>query len=579
MQQITLDNFRVFGSEAAFDLAPVTVLTGKNNSGKSSLIKAFLVLADYLEQDDHTVLRLDGRRAGKHKISTYQTLQNWHGESSNTVKISYTHSNCKFEYYFDKDIDATRASLVDFRATLLNEAETLTVKRQARGKLLVATVESIEEEPLTDYGASEGNGGPTYLVTVSQNFIDVLTASGLRREPTLQKENLQSQKQEAQQSLAEVEAQLATLEKQKLQPLGQKLQYQLLITERQGLQRKIDQIQSALVTPKAKSGVIFRQEVTVNERNMGGHTISALITQALYAYEDKAKTGAEVTGIFHSDVSGRHTMFRFQQALQRLMRFATFHVGANRTYQAPLIFNQHQGSELASIVAPFLSSGFIKRGRAEAFLKYWLPRFDIGEAVKVEPVEGVAFKVLVQQGKLWINLVDLGYGAGQILTVLLQIASIIQQREARQFVDRVAVTGPVIVLIEEPESNLHPELQSRLALLFVEPEPYLGPRQVPEGPRRPRLGQPFALQFVVETHSEYLIRKLQNLVADRNQLANELLIYYLDRTGNKRINILTDGKLSEEFGSGFFDKADEEAMELYRKQKRAAREKAQIVAS
>ena len=74
MQRITLDNFRVFGTEASFDLAPVTVLTGKNNSGKSSLIKAFLVLADYLEQDDQTVLRLDGRRAVKHKIRSEEVV-------------------------------------------------------------------------------------------------------------------------------------------------------------------------------------------------------------------------------------------------------------------------------------------------------------------------------------------------------------------------------------------------------------------------------------------------------------------------------------------------------------------------
>ena len=68
MQQIALENFRVFGSPASFDLAPLTVLTGRNNSGKSSLIKAFLVLADYLDQDDHTILRLDGPRAGRHRL-------------------------------------------------------------------------------------------------------------------------------------------------------------------------------------------------------------------------------------------------------------------------------------------------------------------------------------------------------------------------------------------------------------------------------------------------------------------------------------------------------------------------------
>lgn len=80
MQRIELDNFRVFGAPASFDLAPVTVLTGKNNSGKSSLIKAFLVLADYLTQV------AEYRQSRKMRWSS-ETGENWvlnsqlHGKS------------------------------------------------------------------------------------------------------------------------------------------------------------------------------------------------------------------------------------------------------------------------------------------------------------------------------------------------------------------------------------------------------------------------------------------------------------------------------------------------------------------
>lgn len=37
-----LENFRVFKDYTWFDFAPITILTGPNSSGKSSLIKALL---------------------------------------------------------------------------------------------------------------------------------------------------------------------------------------------------------------------------------------------------------------------------------------------------------------------------------------------------------------------------------------------------------------------------------------------------------------------------------------------------------------------------------------------------------
>ena len=42
----TLKNFRSFGEDGAdFELAPITVLTGCNSAGKSSLVKALMLLS------------------------------------------------------------------------------------------------------------------------------------------------------------------------------------------------------------------------------------------------------------------------------------------------------------------------------------------------------------------------------------------------------------------------------------------------------------------------------------------------------------------------------------------------------
>jgi predicted ATPase len=113
---------------------------------------------------------------------------------------------------------------------------------------------------------------------------------------------------------------------------------------------------------------------------------------------------------------------------------------------------------------------------------------------------------------------------------------------------------PKIILIEEPEANLHPNLQAKLADLFVEIINKFNK---------------FNVQLIVETHSEYLIRRMQYLIANTTQNAKtdlpkispeQVNIYYFNdpRKCKKEdhiyeIEFLNDGGLSRDFGEGFFD--------------------------
>lgn len=78
----------------------------------------------------------------------------------------------------------------------------------------------------------------------------------------------------------------------------------------------------------------------------------------------------------------------------------------------------------------------------------------------------------------------------------------------------------------------------------------------------------FGQHFIIETHSEYLIRRLQLLVAgieteqklDKNDVSISY-IYIKDEAEKenqpivKNIAICEDGYLDDTFGSGFFDEA------------------------
>lgn len=101
-----------------------------------------------------------------------------------------------------------------------------------------------------------------------------------------------------------------------------------------------------------------------------------------------------------------------------------------------------------------------------------------------------------------------------------------------------------VLYIEEPETNLHPNFQSKLADLFAS------------------IVVKEEKQLIIETHSEYFIRKLQYLVASKQIESNKIIINYFnspdirEKEGIvKEISILNDGSLSQDFGPGFFDEA------------------------
>jgi len=71
LKRIELTNFRIFKEPTAFEFAPITILVGANNSGKSTLIKAIQLL--YESTDDNFMSLLNkGTDTGYHQINDLQ---------------------------------------------------------------------------------------------------------------------------------------------------------------------------------------------------------------------------------------------------------------------------------------------------------------------------------------------------------------------------------------------------------------------------------------------------------------------------------------------------------------------------
>lgn len=190
------------------------------------------------------------------------------------------------------------------------------------------------------------------------------------------------------------------------------------------------------------------------------------------------------------------------------------------------------------------------------FVNKWLKEFGIGDKLVIEGTEeGYGVKIYVDNKGEKRLLADEGYGITQLASLLLQI-DILKNKYRHEFFDGCKESVeylPSFISIEEPEVHLHPKYQSMLADLFVEAY------------------QEYNIHFLIETHSEYMIRKLQVLVADKECTLQpeDVSLNYVEKeengaSFNRQIIIRENGDLSEPFGAGFFDEADNLAIQLFR---------------
>ena len=184
-----------------------------------------------------------------------------------------------------------------------------------------------------------------------------------------------------------------------------------------------------------------------------------------------------------------------------------------------------------------------KDSRDYNFVVKHLRNLEIADDIEVVKYDNFAYSINLIINKRKINISELGYGFSQIVKMLIDLFSLLQRSVRYEYGNYVS--EPFLMIIEEPEGNLHPGLQSKLANLFVD------------------IVSQYPVQLVIETHSEYLIRKLQYLIAKKTLKSENVIIHYFNSEKDKKsegeickeIRINEDGVLTESFGSGFFDEA------------------------
>lgn len=221
-------------------------------------------------------------------------------------------------------------------------------------------------------------------------------------------------------------------------------------------------------------------------------------------------------------------VFNVFKTIESLSRIA--YIPANRGSQQRVFHKGSYGYNLSNE-----HNRILKRISKEAlessqkFIKDVQNILQIEGDIKVESFENAVSAIyIIKSENEKQNLADYGFGYSQLIPIILKLSNI----------------SAKFLIIEEPEANLHPGLQSKLADIFLS-----------------AIKNYKNLHLVIETHSEYIVRKLQNLVALNELNPNECIIHYFNSDDNVSINepkvkpieINNRGILTDNFGPGFYD--------------------------
>ena len=134
---------------------------------------------------------------------------------------------------------------------------------------------------------------------------------------------------------------------------------------------------------------------------------------------------------------------------------------------------------------------------------HWLKRMDLADVLSVRSLGGSArYELLIGQYGEAVNIKDVGVGVSQVIPVI--VAALFAKQGH-------------IVIIEEPESHLHPLAQGVLAELLAQ------------------VSHERKVQFIVETHSEHLFRRMQTLMAKEQIKPADTALYFVEREGKEAL--------------------------------------------
>lgn len=580
IKKIGVENFRVFKEFTEFEIKPITLLVGPNNAGKSSFTKLLLLLKNGVSKLNF--------EEGQHNLDSFDKVLNWETDNK-FLKIRYDN---QLEFLddsffidvvympFGSEIEIVAINIANKESSLLSFTLTSDLENKNTIYLLNFNIDlmmnllyhdkranflnindnrtlhlpeedgSFYENVIYEGDLSVENYEEIYTSIMGYGFDDYGLSSNSAIGKIVLKHEIRKLEKDFLLYDIFINGIKATQYHREEIIKMQRLQFSKV--DRNATDILINELKDCLINANEQIKLKLRDyfSKSLNEENI---EIKETKLGRLFLTEKLFESVNDNSFFKDKKINYQKTFFQqFGNFMKGLAEdFNTIeYISANRGSQKRILTNKSE-NDIDKIVLDF----FNKSDKNIIYLEKIFTILEIPGKLTVERFENVISVVYLTINDKKVALSDLGFGYSQLIPIILKIATLTASinktdgifnpgEHQNNLYNFREYDESKILIIEEPEANLHPSLQSKLADMLVATIEYY----------------PY-INFIIETHSEYLIRKLQFLTACKKVGTDKSIIYYFNADKYvtatepkvKPIEIRANGNLSDTFGPGFYD--------------------------
>ena len=559
-------NFRRFKEFPLLEFGNITYMVGRNNSGKSTMVKALLLITDYLQNQLGDTFSFDNNVLEDANIVTFGRAKcNLIDEPE--IVFSYKLNNYDITINISGDDLSTKASVDKIVIKDPSNAYEFTINyTEGTAKVTKKSEKKIKR------------GYEYELYDMTHDEYIGLQLDELK----IKYRNIQSRNRASKEAL-ELMDQINKLEKQKkdLEKTRQQkrkpedfdsyysLEYPMYLElseepSDEEIELSTSEERNEMLDVyeendrKGKEALSYMKDVDKDISRSDKNNLKEIINFFLYnnkiafgklkkqreeTPEDEVINEAfsEILELENTKESLMSWIYNFTDALNKE---AIKYLGANPSKQSALFPLRAKENALAQAIHQFYQLDIIKGEKEHDFVKYWMNEFEVGQNFEIKFYAGEAYEFYVlDKNGVKNHLSDKGMGTLQAMVLILNVASLIRINKK----EKKAVT----LLVEEPELNLHPALQSKLTDFFH------------------LVNKEYGINFIIETHSEYMIRKTQLIAIEQDYINNQdinpnpfKVVYFHKEDGPYEMEFKEQGKFNKDFGPGFYNEASDISIEI-----------------
>lgn len=532
MRTIGFKNFRRFIDFPPIEYNGITYLVGRNNSGKSTFVKSLLLIQDFFKSGNVKTLAFGQKVLEDANIVTYGRAKNKKAKE-NLIEFYYQLDNYEVVIRLSGDNDSTFANVHLIQVT----DKVASIQFDFEPQINSVTIsKSLSENP-------EAEAEKSSNLSVLEKEIEQLRK-------TIEESTLKKSSKE----YIELVDNLNVLLKKRDQ-----LAHGIQPEEDENIveEEQVDYGDKTSSETNEAQVISYRVTTTYHDGSNIQQIVDFVIEETLFLHGEeyiKSQKGEDTSPDFKNYQGIKQDQTEIEASFKKfqdiLFNSSVVYLGANPAKQSALFAIRDRNNALAQSIHEFFQLDIKKGSATYLWVEKWMREFEVGDTFEIELHAGEAYEVNIFSHDTKIPLADKGMGSIQAMLLILRLATAIYKYELKKKANEAnGIVTTVYIIIEEPELNLHPRLQNRLTDLFLEAK------------------ENYKLNFIIETHSEYIIRRSQVLVKDNEyEIApneNPFYVYYFPKDDIPyRMEYEENGRFNRNFGEGFFEVATNSTMSL-----------------